>query len=322
MTAAAQVLQLVRAHFRRDETAFLSAATILARAAKTPSIRNGILETLRRGYESGPRPSSGGFGGASGGALQPARVASSDLLQPLPAIGFADLMLEPALQLFLDEIVTELEYREELTSRKLSPRCRFLFHGPPGNGKTSSAAALANALGVTAYGASIPRVVSMYMGGTGQNLAALFDTLAADTCVVFDELDALGATRGAVDQAAGKEANAIVNVLLTLLDRERRGILIATTNRPDILDPALLRRFDEVIAFPAPSPAQMAALAERLCGQFEIEPVPVESCRNFDEVTKTVLREARRCVMRELLAAEDDANDEGESDDGVEPTTH
>lgn len=69
MTAAAQVLQLVRAHFRRDETAFLSAATILARAAKTPSIRNGILETLRRGYESGPRPSSGGFGGASGGAL-------------------------------------------------------------------------------------------------------------------------------------------------------------------------------------------------------------------------------------------------------------
>lgn len=312
MTAAAQVLQLVRAHFRRDETAFMSAATVLARAAKTPTIRNALLDTLRRGYES--RPS-----GRDAGPKPPSErlsVAASQLLQPLPAVGFQDLMLEPELQLFLDEIVTELEYREELTQRKLQPRCRFLFHGPPGNGKTSASAALANALGVTAYGASIPRVVSSYLGGTGQNLAELFDALGPNTCVVFDELDALGATRGNDSQSAGKEQNAIVNVLLTLLDRHRNGILIATTNRPDILDPALLRRFDEVVPFPAPRADQMAALSERLSAHYEIPIVDVRECRNYDEVTKTVLREARRHVMREILAAEAaDESDDAEGDD-------
>ncbi len=314
MSAAAQVLQLVRAHYRRDETAFASAAGSLARAAKSPSMRAAIVETLRRGHETRPGPGASGF--------TPSRpdVASSELLEPLRTVGFADLMLEASLQLFLDEAVTELEYRDELSARGLAPRSRFLFHGPPGDGKSSSAAALANALGVTAYAASIPRVVSCYMGGTGGNIAKLFDELARGTCVVFDELDALGTTRGATDQACGKEANAIVNVLLTLLDRERRGILIGTTNRVDILDPALLRRFDEVIEFPAPRPEQMRALADRLCCQYEIEPVRVDQCISYDEVTKTVLREARRHVMRELLAADvaDETDDEDDSETGTE----
>lgn len=316
MSAAAQVLQLVRAHYRRDETAFASAAGSLARAAKSPSMRIALLETVRRGHEKRPGPSDGG--GFT--PMQPA-PQTSELLEPLRTVGFADLMLEASLQLFLDEAVTELEYRDELQARKLAPRSRFLFYGPPGNGKTSSAAALANALGVTAYAASIPRIVSCYIGGTGGNLARLFDELARGTCVVFDELDALGTTRGAIDQAAGKEANAVVNVLLTLLDRERRGILIGTTNRPDILDPALLRRFDEVVEFPAPSPEQMGALAERLCLQYEIEPVSVTHCRNFDEVTKAVLREARRAVMRELLAADDaDETDDTDTEDETSTT--
>jgi SpoVK/Ycf46/Vps4 family AAA+-type ATPase len=120
-----------------------------------------------------------------------------------------------------------------------------------------------------------------------------------------------------VDQAAGKEANSIVNTMLTLLDRTKHGIIIATTNRPDILDPALLRRFDEQIEFPAPSPEQMRSLASKLCEGFGVPPVDVSSCANFDEVTKRCETEARRAVMRELIAAEQ-ADKESDAADAAE----
>jgi SpoVK/Ycf46/Vps4 family AAA+-type ATPase len=86
--------------------------------------------------------------------------------------------------------------------------------------------------------------------------------------------------------------------------------MVATTNRPDILDPALLRRFDETIHFPAPSVVQMQSLAGKLTDRYAIDPVDIRDCQNFDAVTKTVEREARRRVMAEILAADAQQEDE------------
>lgn len=303
--ASARVLGMVRAHYARNESAFAYAATALAKSAKSPAIRSEIEGLVRRGFQAGlasqpQRPQQ----------PAPAQRPTTGMLQPLPPISFPDLLLDSELQAYLDEIVVELEYREHLAERGLRARNRLLFHGPPGNGKSSCGAALANALGVEAYCVSIPDTVSMYLGATGKNLGELFSSIREGMVVVFDELDAIGTKRGDTTQSAGKEANAIVNTLLTLLDRHKSGVIIGTTNRPDILDPALLRRFDERILFPAPNAEQMRSLAERLCEKHKIAPVHVDACANFDEVTKTVLREARRAVMRELLAA-DTAEGEG-----------
>jgi SpoVK/Ycf46/Vps4 family AAA+-type ATPase len=255
--------------------------------------------------------------------LKPLAAASSDILQPLTPVSFDDLMLEEEQQHMLDEVCVELEYRVALAERKLRARNRLLFHGPPGNGKTSSAVALAGALGIPAFGVSIPDLVSKWLGGTAENLGQMFKAIGPDTVVVFDELDAVGASRTGADSSAGKEFNSVVNTLLTLLDRCKDGLIIGTTNRPDILDPALLRRFDEQILFPAPNFAQMAALAEKLCGHYGIGAVDISDCRNFDNVTKTVERAARRVVMRELLAADEAAEEgteesEGENENGEE----
>lgn len=313
MSAATTVLQLVRAHYNRDEPGFASAANTLARQSKAPTIKAALINAVRQGYRSSyrnPDPSQGSTRppGTGGPKLQESRGA----LQRVAPLTFDELLLDAELQLFLDEIVEELQYREELEARKLRARNRLLFWGPPGNGKTSSAGALAHSLDVAAYAVHLPQVVSMYMGGTSQNLGELFASLSPETLIVFDELDAMGASRGAVDQAAGKEMNAIVNTMLTLLDRHKDGIIVATTNRPDILDPALLRRFDELVEFPAPNVAQKRALSARLCERYEIEPIGVDNCANFDAVTKTVEREARRIVMRELLAAEAEENQQEE----------
>ncbi|HEX2879696.1 MAG TPA: ATP-binding protein [Polyangiaceae bacterium] len=305
MSASAMIVQLVRAHYTGNNAAFSSAALALARSAKTPAIRQSILGFVHGGATNGqaPRP------------LQQLRpppsrpVESNDLLRPLDPVTFADLLLEDAQQKQLDEICVELEYRTELAERKLRARNRLLFWGPPGNGKSSSAVAIANALGVQAYGVSIPDLMSKWVNETGQNLGRLFQSIGPDTVVVFDEIDAIGASRSAGDSGAGHEANKVVNTLLTLLDRCKDGVIVGTTNRPDILDPALRRRFDEHIEFPEPSVAQMTSLAKRLCEHYAVPLCDIRECRNFDTVTKTVEREARRIVMAELLAA-DEADEE------------
>lgn len=313
MTASAHVLQMVRAHYGGDSGQFASAAHALARMSKVSSVRAAIVNAVAAGQR---QPTSTG----SPARFQPtpslAPQHNSDLLERLEPVSFVDLLAQPHIQAALDELVVELEYRDELAARKLRARNRLLFWGPPGNGKTSHAAALGSALNVPAYGVSLPRVISKYIGETGQNLGKLFDGLRENSLIVFDEIDAIGSSRGKVDQAAGKEANSVVNTMLTLLDRCKRGVLVATTNRPDILDAALLRRFDEVIEFPAPSREQLHALSQKLCDGYGVPTVDVGACINFDEVAKRCETEARRIVMREILAAEEAADDEGE--DGEE----
>lgn len=311
MSASALIVQLVRAHYTGNHGAFSSAAQTLARSAKTPAIKKSILDFVHGGATNGrvpPPPAS---------AAQPNQLhqlrESSDLLEQLAPVTFGDLMLEEAQQSVLDEVCVELEYRAELAERKLRARNRLLFYGPPGNGKSSSAVAIAGVLGVPAYGVAIPSLMSKWVNQTGENLGRLFRSIGANTVVVFDELDAIGVNRNSGETSAGHESNKAVNTLLTLLDRCKDGVIIGTTNRPDILDPALLRRFDEHIEFPAPSGAQMNALAQRLCDHYAVPLCDISECRNFDSVTKTVEREARRIVMKELLAADDAADETQEN---------
>ena len=321
MSASAHVLQLVRSHFSGNDAAFVSAALALARGSKVPSVRAAIMNTIQAGrrqpraYQPQARPSE---------SMQPVRAPTNGMLERLEQVTFDDLITSPTIQALLDQLVIELEYREKLAQRKLRARNRLLFWGPPGLGKTSHAAALATALNVPAYGVSLPRVISKYIGETGENLGKLFADLREDSLVVFDEIDALGSRRGQVDSAAGKESNSTVNTMLTLLDRCKRGVLVATTNRPDIIDLALLRRFDEVIEFPAASSEQLWALAEKLCTGYGVPTVDVSGCLNFDEVAKRCETEARRIVMQEILAAEEaaDSEDKGESDGSEEEKVH
>lgn len=310
MSAQAFVLQMVRAHFRRDDAAFAYAAAAIGRQAKSAMIRDEIAALVRRGFQSATPARQ--LGGKSLAPILSAPKSTS--LVALRSCSFDELLLSDALQMQLDELVSELEYRTELAERGLDVRSRLLFHGPPGNGKTSTAGAFARALGLDAYVVSTPELVSSYLGATGKNLAEVFREIRNDMVVVFDELDAIGAARGSRSDGAGREANAIVTAMLTLMDQHRSGVIVGTTNRPDMLDPALLRRFDEHLLFPSPSSAQKEALAAKLATKFSIEEVPVDDCENLDEVTKRVRTEARRIVMRELRAADDE--DPGDDDHG------
>lgn len=330
MNAALLVLDLIRSHYRGDDQAFRAHALTLARGTKDQDTRKSMLDVLEQGkrrpapyrpptYSQPAIPDSRFKQVAALPPPSPLKPKShSSLIEPLPEFLLDDLLLDDAIRAQVDELVLELTYRPDFVTAGLRPRCRLLFEGVPGVGKSSLGAAMADELGIQAYGVTIPSLISKFVGATGENLGELFKYVDDDCVIVFDEIDAIGSGRIGVQSSAGAEHNAIVNTILTLLDRNTRGTLIATTNRVDILDPALIRRFDETITFPAPTRELMGVLAGRLEERYKLPPVDLSGCENYDAVTKRVLREARRAIMAKILAAKAATDDLDAIEDGKE----
>jgi len=136
------------------------------------------------------------------------------------------------------------------------PRGIFLY-GPPGVGKTYIVKALANETGVNLIAIKGPEVLSMYVGESERHVREVFRRAkqVAPSIILFDEIDSLAPRRGM--EVGTRVTEQVVSQLLTEMSgiSEMEGVsVIATSNRPDILDPALLRpgRFDKLIYVPAP----------------------------------------------------------------------
>ena len=136
-----------------------------------------------------------------------------------------------------------------------------LLVGPPGTGKTLLARAIAGEAGVPFFSISGSEFVEMFVGVGASRVRSLFEQAkAASPCIVFvDELDAVGRRRGAGLGATNDEREQTLNQLLVEMDgfdERQEVIVLAATNRPDVLDPALLRpgRFDRQVTVPASRP--------------------------------------------------------------------
>ncbi len=274
---------LVKAHYDRDDGRFRQLTIQAAAHCKSEAIKEQLLKLTQRMTEL-PQEARG-------------------LVSVAPVVDLSDLLLADETVAMLGEIGLEVRHRVMLAAKGLQPRARLLFTGPPGNGKTSCAAALATSLGMVAYVVSLSALVQSYMGATGASITKLFKLLHAGHCVVLDEVDAVGGKRGGHD-AADRERALTVNVLLTELDACGSGLLVATTNRPDILDPALVRRFDETVEFPAPEQIDLKRLAAKLELRFglpyEDSQRPWPEGTSFDAVTKATLKRARRAALTSI----------------------
>lgn len=151
------------------------------------------------------------------------------------------------------------EYRKsnEIRRHGLDVRSKVLFCGPPGNGKTLTAEVFAGELGLVLYVVKLDRLISSYLGETASNLRKIFELARTQPCVIFfDEFDALARARD--DNGEHNELRRVVNSLLVLIDRlQPKGFLIAATNHDIALDPAIWRRFDEIIWFEKPDQAMI-----------------------------------------------------------------
>ena len=118
-----------------------------------------------------------------------------------------------------------------------------LLHGLPGTGKTTFAGLLAKHLGLPLFSVKVSSLVSCRLGETGRNITRIFEFASRCQCVLFiDELDSFGMKRGESREIA--EMGRVTIALMQMLDTLPSGfVLVAATNRPDVLDPALVRRF-------------------------------------------------------------------------------
>ncbi len=162
---------------------------------------------------------------------------------------------------------------------------RALFHGPPGTGKTMTAAILGREAGMDVYQVDLSSVVSKYIGETEKNLAAVFDMAENKNWILFfDEADALFGKRTQTQSSNDQFANQQVGYLLQRIE-DFNGIVILATNYKENIDSAFLRRFQSVVYFPKPKLEQRLKLWETYFGgAFELD-VDLESIATEFEIT-------------------------------------
>jgi SpoVK/Ycf46/Vps4 family AAA+-type ATPase len=136
----------------------------------------------------------------------------------------------------------------------------LLLHGPSGCGKTLASYVIAGELNKMMVVVNLGAIVSSKLGETSKNLAKIFRRAAAEDCIIFiDEFDSLGKVRD-YSQDHG-EMKRVVNTILQLFDYlPQSNIVIAATNQKDMLDDALLRRFDFSIEFGLPNDKQIVSV--------------------------------------------------------------
>jgi transitional endoplasmic reticulum ATPase len=152
-----------------------------------------------------------------------------------------------------------VEHPEKFEKFGMSPSKGVLFYGPPGCGKTLLAKAIANECQANFISIKGPELLTMWFGESEANVREIFDKARGSApCVLFfDELDSIATQRGSSVGDAGGAADRVLNQLLTEMDgmsAKKTVFIIGATNRPDIIDPALLRpgRLDQLIYIPLP----------------------------------------------------------------------
>jgi SpoVK/Ycf46/Vps4 family AAA+-type ATPase len=169
------------------------------------------------------------------------------------------------------ELIAEFRHGDTLRRHDLPVTSKLLFCGPPGCGKTLMAEVFARETGLSLLVARLDAIISSFLGETASNLRKLFEEVERRPCVLFlDEFDALARTRD--DSTEHSEMRRVVNSLLMLIDRYHgRGFVIAATNVEQSLDPAIWRRFDEVVVFDLPDSEQISRLIALKTRNFPIE---------------------------------------------------
>lgn len=253
MATADQILSLIRNHLNNDDTQFrkvaLQISAVEARSGHAIVART-IQELLNQKKTS----------------LGTVRLVSKNkdiddlLLQVDTYDNMTSLVLDQELKEKLDRVIKEYLKKETLSKYGLANRRKLLLYGASGTGKTMTASALAKEFNLPFFVVRTEKVVTKFMGETGQKLGRIFDFINEVPAVyLFDEFDAIGSQRG-MDNEVGEQRR-ILNTFLQLLERDDSdSFIIAATNSIESIDKAMFRRFDDVIEYKLPDREQRLAL--------------------------------------------------------------
>lgn len=230
-----------------------------------------------------------------------------------PAHSLDDLLLPESVRVAVDDLLAGYRHRERLAEFNLPVPHRLLLSGPPGNGKTSLAGAIAHALGLVFITLDPGRVINSHLGETGANLSKLLTALNGMDCVLFiDEMEALLSSKqkAATGEGGDREMARTLAALQMQIDRlSDQTLLIGATNYPELLDHGVPRRFDQQLELPMPDLVVREQMLKRLALRYPgiplsalgITPKNTEGLC-VDEIEKRYIRSARNWVIRNASA--------------------
>src|SRR5690554_118480 len=218
-------------------------------------------------------------------------------------VSLKDIFLDEANRQQFEQLIKEHKYIEELSKYGLLVNNKILLHGSSGCGKTMSAKAIANALGKNILILNLSNVVCSRIGETSQNIKQVFDKAGREKAVLFlDEFDQIAKTRGNDDKDVG-EMRRLVNTLIQLIDYfPDSALLICATNHIDIIDKALIRRFQLSIAFEMPLDDELNRYYDQLLARFPRHLQQVERIYNvsFAQAKDAVFTQIKAILIADL----------------------
>jgi SpoVK/Ycf46/Vps4 family AAA+-type ATPase len=297
MTTARHIVSLLKSHIAGDEDRFLS--TVMQLAAHEARQGHAKLAQELKELVDAAKSKAPTIERASGPVplVQPKGELAGLLSARYPETRLPDMIVPDQIRTRLERVLTEHRQQEQLRSHGLRARRKLLLIGPPGSGKTMTAAALAGELHLPLMTVVLDGLITKFMGETASKLRLVFDAMQATRGVYFfDEFDAIGARRGERNDVG--EIRRVLNSFLQFLEQdESLGLVVAATNHPDLLDRALFRRFDDVIEYSLPDAALIEQLLRARLDRFDTRGL------NWTEAAER----ATGLAQAEIVRAADDA---------------
>lgn len=267
MTAAKHLIALLRSHIEGDDDQFLSVAMqVAAHEARqghgklATQLKELVDEARQRNVKRTNRPVPLAQPKGDLAALVSATYSDTRL---------TSMVLPPQLEERLKRVVVEQRQQHKLLEKGLTPRRKLLLIGPPGSGKTMTASALSGELNIPLFTVVFDSLITKFMGETASKLRLVFDAMSSTRGVyLFDEFDAIGAKRGERNDVG--EIRRVLNSFLQFLENdESDSLIVAATNHPELLDPALFRRFDDVVRYELPDASVATSILQTRLSLFD-----------------------------------------------------
>jgi len=304
MARADLLRKLFAGYQRHDDAAFRSAAAEMIdeeRRKSHPILANELDRILRNGS---------GVNGETKTMIpfQPApsdsdrKMALLEVRQPQRFLN--ELVLDAKVCASIQGMIREFREWDVLEANGLLPVRRVAFCGPSGCGKTAMAEAVAAELALPMVYVRFDAVVSSLLGETAANLRKVFDYAQRGRWILFfDEFDAIGRSRD--DASEHGELKRVLNSFLQILDNfTGRSLVIAATNFEQVLDPAVWRRFDEIVRFERPAETQIKLLARKRLASVTVSDeqvdrlAPALNGSSYADAERVYLDIRKQCVLR------------------------
>ena len=227
------------------------------------------------------------------------------LVELTPRKQLTDLVLTDVARRTCEELIEEQQRASVLRTHALEPRHRILLIGPPGNGKTTLAEAIAEALATPFFVVRYEALIGSFLGETASRLKRVFDYARTTPCVLFfDEFDAIGKERGDVHETG--EIKRVVSSLLMQIDElPSYTVVVAATNHAELLDRATWRRFQVRLALAPPTRRHLTAYLARFADSLDqpLGRTPATIAKRLGAVSYAEAEEFCRDVRRHLVLA-------------------